>query len=72
MGKKIMYRKSTPRINVKFINGDNNELLMEIPNRTSMDINEIFSDDFITKLMMKNEVNCDNIRVLVLVDYFKN
>lgn len=71
MSKKHKYLKESSRILVKFINGETNELLFEITNRTSIDVGEVFSDHFITEISKLKGISCDCIRVLAVGDFFR-
>lgn len=68
---KILYGKENPRLTVKFINGDTNELLFEVPNRTCLDIGDLMSDYNVSELMKKHKVEASIVRVLVVADYYK-
>lgn len=67
----MVYKKKNSRITVKIIDGYTNELLMEIPNRNSVDINEVLTDNFITALMKQKSINLDCVRILIAADFFK-
>ena len=45
------YIKDTPRLTVKFFDGDSEEKLFEISNRTWMDVGEMFTDHNVTELI---------------------
>ena len=52
------YIKDTPRIDVKFVNGDTDEILFEVPNRSWMDVGEILStinSDRLIQTELKNK-----------------
>lgn len=63
-----VYKKESPRLTVKFFDGDTNEQLFEIKNRTWMDVGELFADHYVTELInntiRKNDLP-DNVIVLV-------
>lgn len=67
------YAKETPRLTVKVVNGETNEILFEIPNRTCLDIGDFLSDTYIST-MIKNkgyDVEPEIVRVLVIGDFYK-
>lgn len=67
----MRYKKTSPRLTVKFINSDNDEILFEVKNRTWMDVNELLSDsaiDSIMKTEWKKKMP-DNLMVLVVGEY---
>ena len=68
----MIYAKETTRLTVKFINGDTNEELFDIPNRNILDIAELFSDVYVTEIA-KGYLGADdlpkNITVLVVGQY---
>jgi hypothetical protein len=47
------YVKDTPRITVKFIDSDTEELLFEIKDRSWMNIGELFSDGVASSLILQ-------------------
>jgi len=57
----INYVKETPRINVKFINSDTDEVLFEISNRNCTNVNELFSD-YITTSLIADEIKKKKIK----------
>jgi hypothetical protein len=67
----MRYSKETTRLTVKFIDGDTNEELFDIPNRNIMDIPELFSDVYVTEIA-KGYLGDDlpeNITVLIVGQY---
>ena len=65
------YLKDTSRITVKFIDGDTNEELFDIPNRTILDIGELFSDAYVNQIatdFLGNDLP-ENITVLIVGQY---
>ena len=71
MSKKINYRKESPRITVKYIDGDTNELIFEIPNRTCLDIGDVMNDVNVSEMMRKQNATPSFVRVLTVVDFYK-
>lgn len=66
------YTKETPRLTVKFFDGDTQEKLFEISNRTWMDVGEMFTDNNVTELMkqtIQEENLPENVIVLVSGEY---
>lgn len=63
----MRYRKDTPRVNIIFINDNTEEVLLEIDNRTWMDMGQLFSDGNIDNVMkneLKGKTLPKNIRVI--------
>jgi len=71
MSKKINYLKESPRITVKYIDGDTNELIFEIPNRTCLDIGDVMNDVNVSEMMRKQNATPSLVRVLTVVDFYK-
>lgn len=71
MSKKINYQKDSPRITVKYIDGDTNELIFEIPNRTCLDIGDVMNDVNVSEMMRKQNATPSLVRVLTVVDFYK-
>jgi len=71
MSKKINYLKDSPRITVKYIDGDTNELIFEIPNRTCLDIGDVMNDVNVSEMMRKQNATPSLVRVLTVVDFYK-
>jgi hypothetical protein len=66
------YLKNTPRLSVKFFNGDTNEQLFEIKNRSWMDVGELFADHHVTELLRQTYPDHQlpsNVIVLVSGEY---
>lgn len=68
---KINYAKETPKLTVKIIDGETNEVLFEIPNRNPLNVGELFSDVYVSEIIKKNNLNPNIIRVLVIGDFYK-
>jgi uncharacterized FlaG/YvyC family protein len=70
---KLVYAKETPRLTIKVINGETNELMFEVPNRTCLDIGDFLSDNYISEMIKnkKYDVDVNLVRVLVIGDFYK-
>jgi hypothetical protein len=51
----MKYAKESPRLSVKFINAETEQILFEIKDRSWMNIGEIFSDSMATEVI-QNEL----------------
>jgi len=70
----VNYIKDNPRLKVQFFNSDNDALLFEIHDRTWMNIGEILTAHYVSKLMnneLKGKVMPENLLVLVVSEYKK-
>jgi len=68
----MVYKKSTPRLDVKFVNGDTDEILFEVKDRTWMNVGELLTDGAINSIMKnewKNKPLPKNLMVLVVADF---
>jgi len=68
----MKYVKKTPRIPIKFINADTNEILFEIKDRTWMTMNELFADGIATAVMeqeLKGKKLPKNLLILGVGEY---
>ena len=68
----MKYTKETPRLTVKFINADTEEVLFEINDRTWLNIGEILTDYYIDAIMkteMKDKKKPINHMVLVVGEF---
>lgn len=66
------YAKETPRITVKFVDANTEELLFEIKDRNHLNVGELFSDyvvDNIMKNHFKDNPMPENIMILAVADY---
>ncbi|MFA5366378.1 MAG: hypothetical protein WC333_00445 [Dehalococcoidia bacterium] len=68
------YVKDTPRITVKFINADTEEVIFEITDRSWMTVGELFTDGIATSLMIQEFKNKKkpmpkNIMILAVGEY---
>lgn len=70
----MKYIKENPRVKVSFYNSETEEILIEITDRTWMNVGEMFSEYYITNLL-KNELGVDlspkNILVIASCEYNK-
>ena len=67
----MRYTKKNPRLIVKFINNDTDEILFEIKDRTWMNVGELLSNIAVDNIM-KHEFNDNypkNLMVLVVAEY---
>lgn len=70
----VNYIKDNPRLKVQFFNSDNDALLFEIHDRTWMNIGEILTTHYVSKLMnneLKGMVMPENLLILVVSEYKK-
>lgn len=68
----MRYRKDTPRITVKFIDADTDQILFEIKDRSWMNVGELFTDQIVTTLMEqenKSKKLPKNILVLAVGEF---
>lgn len=66
------YIKDTPRLTVKFINADTEVTILELKDRTWMNIGELLNDhsvDAVVKSEIKDNELPENIMVLVVAEY---
>jgi len=66
------YIKDTPRLTVKFINADTETTILELKDRTWMNIGELLNDhavDSIVKSEVRDKELPENIMVLVVAEY---
>ena len=71
----MLYIKDNPRLKVQFYNANTDELLFEIHDRTWMNIGELLTSHFVSKLMtneLKGKVLPENLLVIVASEYIKN
>lgn len=61
----MRYVKSSPRVCVKYIDIDTSETLLEVNNRTWMNVGELYSDHFVTEVMKQNKM-LDRRKLMVL------
>jgi hypothetical protein len=69
------YKKATPRLSVKFLDGnDTSKVLFEVNDRDHMNVGEMFSDTYVSALISQSisEQNLpDNVLVLVTGEFQK-
>ena len=66
------YIKETPRLSVKFFDGDTNKQLFEIKDRNWMNVGELFADHYVSELIKQTiaEQNLpENIVVVTTGEY---
>jgi len=63
------YLKDTPRLSVKFYDGDTREELFEIKDRNWMNVGEMFADHYVTEMINQTGVEPKNVIVLVSGEY---
>ena len=67
----MKYKKATPRLTVKLVDSDTNDILFEVKDRTWMNVGEILNDgaiDSIMKTEWKKELP-ENLMVLVVGEF---
>ena len=67
----MKYTKTTPRLTVKYVNADTEEVLFEVNNRTWNNVGELLSDYMVTEVVKQNikGVVPNNLMILVVGDY---
>jgi hypothetical protein len=68
----MKYVKETPRLVVKFIDSETEEVLFEIRDRNWMNIGELFTTHYVTTLMeqeYKNKNKPKNVIVMIAEEY---
>jgi hypothetical protein len=68
----MKYAKQTPRLTVKFVDGNTDKILFEVNDRTWMNVGEILNDGAISSIMKnewKNKSLPKNLMVLVVGEY---
>ena len=66
------YKKDSPRLTVKFIDADTEKTILELKDRTWMDIGELFCDSITNGILMnelKNKSLPLNIMVIAIGEY---
>lgn len=64
-----MYTKENPRIVVKFIDNDNEEVLFELKDRNWMNVGELFTNHIMNSLIeneLKDNIKPDEIMVIAV------
>lgn len=66
----MKYIKDTPRLTVKYVDAETEEVLFEVKNRNWMNVGELLSDHYVTEVVKQNldEVPV-NLLVLVVGEY---
>ena len=68
----MRYSKATPRLTVKFIDSDTNDILFEVKDRTWMNVGELLTDGAIDSIMKnewKDKKMPSNLMVLVVGEF---
>lgn len=68
----MKYKKATPRLTVKFVDSDTNEILFEVKDRTWMNVGEYFSDFNVSSMLtqeLKNKVIPKNIIIIAVGEF---
>ena len=68
----MRYSKATPRLTVKFVDSDTNDILFEIKDRTWMNVGELLTDGAIDSIMKnewKDKKMPSNLMVLVVGEF---
>jgi len=67
----MKYEKKTPRLIIKFVDSDTNQVLFETNDRTWLTIGDVLSDGAISSIMQnewKNKPLPENLMVLVVAE----
>jgi len=68
----MRYSKATPRLTVKFVDSDTNDILFEVKDRTWMNVGELLTDGAIDSIMKnewKDKKMPSNLMVLVVGEF---
>ena len=66
----MKYSKDTPRLTVKYIDADTEEVVYEINDRNWMNVGELLSDHHVNEVIKKSISNPpENLMVLVVGEY---
>lgn len=68
----MRYKKATPRLTVKFVDSDKNDILFEVKDRTWMNVGEILNDNAIDSIMKnewKDKDMPENLMILVVGEF---
>lgn len=66
----MKYVKDSPRLTVKYINGDTDETIFEVNDRNWMNVGELLSDHYVTEVLTANKIKKpQNLMVLVVGEY---
>ena len=69
--RKLRYGKITPRLVVKFVDSDTNDVLFEIKDRTWMNIGELLNDGAVSSIMTHEFKGTppENLMLIVVGEY---
>lgn len=71
----MSYAKDTPRITVKIIDADTEDIILEYNDRTWMNVGEMFQDYYVNELIKndlpKTQKKPKNLMVLAVAEYSK-
>lgn len=68
----MRYSKTNPRLTVKFVDTNTNEILFEIKDRTWINVSELLTNNAITNIMKnewKNKELPENLMILVVGEF---
>jgi hypothetical protein len=68
----MRYGKKTPRLTVKFVDADTNQILFEVKDRTWMNVGELMTDGAITSIMeheWKGKELPENLMVIAVGEF---
>lgn len=68
----MRYKKTTPRLDVKFVDSDTDNILFEVKDRTWMNVGDLLTDNAINNIMKnewKNKPMPENLMVLVVGEF---
>lgn len=67
----MKYTKNNHRLNIKFIDGNTNELLFEVNDKSWMEVGEFFTDHYVDQLIKRTfgDNLPENVIVLVNAQY---
>ena len=67
----MRYSKKSPRLSVKYVDGDTEEILFEVNNRNWMNVGELLADHFVTEVVKQNIEGAvpDNLMIIVVGEY---
>jgi len=68
------YAKDTPRLTVKYVDADTDEIIFEINDRNWMNVGELLSDHHVNEIIKQNGGDSlpENLLVLVVGEYTLN
>ena len=67
----MKYVKDTPRLNVKYVNADTEEVILELNDRSWMNVGELLSDYHVNEILAQHVKGAipENLLVLVVGEY---